>query len=110
MRPASKIRHCTVGPADQNRLPAENQSPALTLSKPAVPVRKNFGNKSAVATPISAVAAASWRSARCTSGRRNNNSEGSPTGTTGGAAGMGAGSANSASSAPGGRASKMPSR
>ena len=110
MRPESKIRHCTVGPADQKLLPLVNQSLALTLSNPAAPVRKNFGNKSALATPMLAVAAASCRSATCTSGRRRSNSEGSPTGTTGGAAGMGAATDNSAVSASGCWPNKTPSR
>ena len=51
--------------------------------------------------PMFAVAAASWRSARPTSGRRKNNSEGRPTGTCGGCAGMGPTSANSACNVPG---------
>src|SRR3984957_8569027 len=102
MRPASKIRHCTVGPNDQNLLPLVNQSLALTLSNPPAPVRKNFGNQSAFATLIFSVAAASSRPARCTSGRRNNSSEGRPTGISGGAAGMDAALDNSANKEPGG--------
>ena len=84
MRPASKIPHCTVGPRDQNLLFPVNQSLALVPSNPATPVSENFGNRSAVATPIRAVEAASCRSACWTSGRRRSRSDGSPAGTLGG--------------------------
>ncbi len=57
-----------------------------------------------------AVAAASWRSARLTSGRRNSNSEGKPTGTCGGCAGIGATAANSVCNVPGCCPSRTPSR
>ena len=49
------------------------------------------GNRSAVATPMSAVAAWIWASAWRMSGRRRSSSEGTPTGTAGGAAGIVAG-------------------
>ncbi len=46
------------------------------------------GNRSAVATPIWAVAAWIWASAWRMSGRRRSSSDGTPTGTAGGPAGM----------------------
>src|SRR6267154_4550621 len=88
--PRSRMRHVTVGPADQYLLPPENQSLTAKLWKPATPVRVNFGNSSAVWTPTLAVSAANWRSARRTSGRRRSKSDGRPTATLGGGFGIGA--------------------
>src|SRR5205809_1900883 len=78
----------TVGPIDQNLLRPVNQSLALMLCNPAVPVSENFGNRSAVVAPICAVAAASCLSAVRTSGRRLRSSEGNPTRTSGGRLGI----------------------
>src|SRR2546426_7562113 len=88
MRPASKIGQLAVGPIDQKRLEASSKLMVLLLERPNDPVSENLGNKSAVATPMRAVAAASCRSAARMSGRRRNRSEGSPTGTSVGTPGM----------------------
>ena len=57
---------------------------------PNDPVRENRGNRSAIATPIRAVAACSCASARRTSGRRRRSSDGTPTATCCGLCGIGA--------------------
>src|SRR5919198_5113304 len=89
------------GPTEKKRPPPVNQSLALILCKPMAPVSENFGNKSAVAAPTCAVAAASCLSALRISGRRLSNSEGRPTSTSGGKAGIGAVGESSSASAPG---------
>jgi len=43
IRPASKTGQRIVGPMVQNRLGAENQSPAEMLVTPKMPDRENFG-------------------------------------------------------------------
>src|ERR1700677_5188913 len=100
--PESKRRHCTVGPTDQKRLPALNQSERLMLCKPTSPVNENFGKRSATATPMRAVAAANCRSDWRLSGRGWRKLAGRPTGTTGGEAGMGGGGNSSGKAAGGG--------
>src|SRR6266478_6658015 len=99
--PPSNIGQVTVGPKDQRPLLALAKDLSEMLSRPAAPVRLNLGNKSAVATPMFAVAAASCRSACRTSGRRRNNSDGSPGGTVGGPVGNASAGASWASSADG---------
>src|SRR5262249_981202 len=99
--PASKTGQLIVGPMDQNLLPRVNQSLVLTLSRPAMPVRENLGNRSAIAAPTCAVAAASCRSARRMSGRRLSRSEGNPTSTSGGRVGISVSFTTSPQSAPG---------
>src|SRR5665811_1432807 len=81
MRPPAKIGQVTLGPNDQNLLFAKLPSLLTSLAEtPKLPVRKNLGNRSAVATPMRAVAAWIWASARRMSGRRRSSSEGRPTG------------------------------
>ena len=53
------------------------------LALPSMPVRLSFGRKSALATPIWALAATSCCSALSRSGRRSIRAEGSPAGTDG---------------------------
>ena len=55
MRPASKTGQLTVGPKVQKRLLQFARSESCELFSPSDPVRENFGNKSAVATPMRAV-------------------------------------------------------
>jgi hypothetical protein len=50
---------------------------------PAEPLSDRVGKKAARATPISALAAATRRSAAAMSGRRSSSVEGTPTGTSG---------------------------
>src|SRR5665811_1174688 len=91
MRPPAKIGQVTLGPNDQNLLLAKLPSLLTSLAEtPKFPVMKNLGNRSAVATPMRAVAAWIWASARRMSGRRRSSSEGRPTGIAGGVGGIGA--------------------
>ena len=72
------------GPADQYVVASFAKSETSRVLEPNVPTSVNFGNKSAVATPIRALAAISCCSACRTSGLRRKMLEGKPTGTTGG--------------------------
>ena len=76
----SGIRTTHLSLTDAGREMAEQ------ISKPAEPVKRNDGKKSAWATPILALAAAIKRSASATSGRRLRSSDGNPAGMTGGVA------------------------
>src|SRR6266481_9654694 len=58
-----------------------NRFPEAELCRPTVAARLKRGYKSAVATPISALARATSCSARRISGRRNSNSDGKPAAT-----------------------------
>src|SRR6202035_5049377 len=80
IRPAAKIGHVIEGPTDHIRLDPKRKSLVLIDSSPALPVMENLGNRSAVATPTRAVAAAISRSAPRISGRRRSRSEGRPAG------------------------------
>ncbi len=91
MRPVEKICQVADGPIDQKRLFQSPSEANLLPWVPTSPVSEMWGNRSAVATPISAVAAWIWASAWRISGRRRSNSDGTPTGTAGGAAGTAAG-------------------
>src|SRR3974377_2119476 len=87
--PPAKTGPVTLGLKEQNLL---FWVPTLLISlaaKPRLPERLNLGKRSATATPMRAVAAWSWASARRISGRRLNRSEGNPTGPVGGVGGMG---------------------
>src|SRR4029453_7277284 len=82
--PPWQSAHCIVGPRDEEKFPFENQFCSILLCQLTAPVREKLGNRSAVATPIWAVAAWICASASRISGRRRNRSEGKPTGTAGG--------------------------
>src|SRR5271170_4052037 len=73
-----------LGPMDQVRLSQLNSDETSPLKYPAEPVSVNTGKNAALATPILALAEASWRSAWATSGRRSSKSDGSPAGISGG--------------------------
>jgi hypothetical protein len=110
IRPPANTGQTTCGPRDQNRLAPVKTSAASVAATPSVPVSSSRGNRSAVATPIRAVAAASSRSARRTSARRRSSSDGSPTGTADGPGGIAATWRSSPTSAPGACPSRTPSR
>src|SRR5262249_50584105 len=92
------------GPRDEEKFPFENQFCSILLCQLTAPVRENVGNRSAVATPIWAVAAWICASASRISGRRRHRSEGKPTGTAGGGMGDGRVGASPGSKSAGGRA------
>ena len=73
------LRH----PGGQNVLGALSQLPPAA-SYPATPPKVMLGNSAAFATPISALAAATRRSAAAMSGRRSSKVEGRPAAITGG--------------------------
>ncbi|MNP14761.1 hypothetical protein D3C76_1070970 [compost metagenome] len=78
--PRSKAAQVMLGPSAQALAAEEPICEPRAAVKPRKPLRLTRGNRSAVATPTLAVAAASWRSALRMSGRRRNSSPGSPTG------------------------------
>src|SRR5512141_2783831 len=93
--PALKIDQLVLGPMLQKELEDLAISVRFMLAWPMFPVREKRGHRSAVATPILAVAAASCCSVLRTSGLLRSRSEGSPTGTSGGSPGIGATSLSS---------------
>ena len=82
MRPPEKIGQRSDGPTWKRRLSAEKRSPGSRACWPMPPSRERRGNSSAVATPTSAVDAASSRSAWRMSGRRRNRSDRRPAPTS----------------------------
>ncbi|MNQ87958.1 hypothetical protein D3C85_1032010 [compost metagenome] len=69
-----------LGPSAQALAAEEPICEPRPAVKPRKPLRLTRGNRSALATPIRAVAEASWRSALRMSGRRCSSSPGSPIG------------------------------
>ncbi len=100
--PASKRRQETDGPMLKVWLEAENRLVRSKAFRPMEPTSENFGYSSAVATPISAVCAASLCSACPPSGHWRRRSAGTPTATFRGGIAMGRRSASCACTAPGG--------
>ncbi len=70
-------------PADQKLEAALNSPDSALLVKPPFAERSSVGKNAARSTPISALAAATWRSAEAMSGRRSTSAEGRVTGTDG---------------------------
>ncbi len=75
--PKSSKGAAIAGPTDHIGLITSEATPSPVCRPPAA-VTATCGNKSAVATPISAVAPANWRSASTMSGRRRRRSIGKP--------------------------------
>src|SRR5690349_20789863 len=101
IRPASNNGQLTDGPKDQKLLFQLARLAGLLPDTASDPVNEKRGNRSAVATPMRAVAAWTCASARRMSGRRRNNSDGNPIGTESGTRGTEASFDNSSTNAPG---------
>jgi hypothetical protein len=84
LRPPAKIGSDKLGPMDQVRLSQLNNGRNVAAQITAEPVSVSTGKNAAFATPILALADASWRSACATSGRRSSKSAGRPAGISGG--------------------------
>src|SRR5688500_20395072 len=86
--PPLKIGRLSVRPERSLREPS-SKSPAVSDVQLIEPFNDKLGYNSAVATPTSAVCAASCRSALRISGRRRNTSAGTPATISTGATGIG---------------------
>ena len=80
-RPKSSSGQVSPAPSEYCCESLRPRSVRRLLAKPIRPIRLTRGKRSAVATPMSAVAAASWRSAATRSGRRRSSCSGVPIGS-----------------------------
>src|SRR5215472_11356847 len=84
MRAALKMGWAALAPIDQTPLDQFNRVAVFGASRPPDALRVILGKKAARATPISALAEATPRSAEAMSGRRSRSSDGRPLGIGGG--------------------------